>query len=85
MVSLEAKDSPDLTLPANPFRSMQTGQNSIAPESSLPQLFLLYCPALYIRKCGFCFVPGANTKADSNTILDGSDLIIAIEKDSLLF
>src|SRR6516165_12238607 len=30
--------SPDSTPPASPLRSMQTGQNSIAPENSLPQL-----------------------------------------------
>ena len=35
---LETEDSPDSTPPARPLRSMQTGQNSIAPESSLPQL-----------------------------------------------
>src|SRR5215472_10338770 len=32
------EDSPDSMPPARPFRSMQTGQNSIAPENSLPQL-----------------------------------------------
>ena len=32
------KDSPDSTPPARALRSMQTGQNSIAPENSLPQL-----------------------------------------------
>jgi hypothetical protein len=37
-VSSEAEDSPDSTPPARPLRSMQTGQNSIAPETSLPQL-----------------------------------------------
>jgi hypothetical protein len=31
-------DSPHSTPPARPLRSMQTGQNSIAPENSLPQL-----------------------------------------------
>ena len=35
---LEAEDSPDSTPPARALRSMQTGQNSIAPENSLPQL-----------------------------------------------
>ena len=34
----EAEDSPDSTPPARALRSMQTGQNSIAPENSLPQL-----------------------------------------------
>jgi hypothetical protein len=38
MVSSEAEDSPDSTPPARALRSMQTGQNSIAPENSLPQL-----------------------------------------------
>src|SRR5580704_19256973 len=38
MVSSEAEDSPDSTAPARPLRSIQTGQNSIAPENSLPQL-----------------------------------------------
>ena len=37
-VSSETEDSPDSTPPARPLRSMQTGQNSIAPENSLPQL-----------------------------------------------
>ena len=32
------EDSPVSTLPARALRSMQTGQNSIAPENSLPQL-----------------------------------------------
>src|SRR6516164_10408069 len=32
------EDSPDSTPPARPLRSMQTGQNSIAPENSLLQL-----------------------------------------------
>ena len=32
------EDSPDSTPPPRPLRSMQTGQNSIAPENSLPQL-----------------------------------------------
>jgi hypothetical protein len=32
------KDPPDATPPATALRSMQTGQNSIAPEISLPQL-----------------------------------------------
>ena len=36
--SSEAEDSPDSTPPARPLRSMHTGQNSIAPENSLPQL-----------------------------------------------
>jgi hypothetical protein len=36
--SSEAEDSLDSTPPARPLRSMQTGQNSIAPENSLPQL-----------------------------------------------
>jgi hypothetical protein len=36
--SSEAEDSPDSTPLARPLRSMQTGQNSIAPENSLPQL-----------------------------------------------
>ena len=35
---LESDDSPDLTPPARAWRSMQTGQNSTAPENSLPQL-----------------------------------------------
>src|SRR4029077_6566217 len=37
-VSSEAEDPPDSTPPARPLRSMQTGQNCIAPENSLPQL-----------------------------------------------
>ncbi len=37
-VSSEAEDSPDSTPPARAWRSMQTGQDSIAPESSLPQI-----------------------------------------------
>ena len=37
-VSSDTEDSPDSTPPARALRSMQTGQNSIAPESSLPQL-----------------------------------------------
>ena len=37
-VSWETEDSPDSTAPGRPLRSMQTGQNSIAPENSLPQL-----------------------------------------------
>jgi hypothetical protein len=37
-VSSQTEDSPDATPPARPLRSMHTGQNSIAPESSLPQL-----------------------------------------------
>src|SRR5262249_1677539 len=32
------EDSPDSTSPVRPLRSMQTGQNSNAPEYSLPQL-----------------------------------------------
>ena len=32
------EDSPDSTPPASALRSMQTGQNSIAPENSFPQL-----------------------------------------------
>jgi len=32
------EDSPDSTPPARALRSMQTGQNSIASENSLPQL-----------------------------------------------
>jgi len=36
--SAEAEDSPDSTPPARPLRSMQTGQNSIAPENWFPQL-----------------------------------------------
>ena len=36
--SPQKEDSPDSTPPARPLRSMQTGQNSIAPENSLPQL-----------------------------------------------
>jgi hypothetical protein len=31
------EDSPDSTPPARPLRSMHTGQDSIAPENSLPQ------------------------------------------------
>ena len=31
-------DSPDTAVPGRAPRSMHTGQNSIAPESSLPQL-----------------------------------------------
>src|SRR5262252_1337410 len=38
MVSPETEDSPDPLPPARPLRSRQTGQNSIAPENSLPQL-----------------------------------------------
>src|SRR6478735_8166722 len=38
MVSSKTEDSPDSTPPARPLRSMHTGQNSIAPETSLPQL-----------------------------------------------
>jgi hypothetical protein len=38
MVSSEAEDSLDSTPSARAFRSTQTGQNSIAPENSLPQL-----------------------------------------------
>jgi chromosome partitioning protein len=37
-VCSDAEDSPDSIPPASPLRSMQTGQNSIAPASSLPQL-----------------------------------------------
>src|SRR5260221_6095791 len=37
-VSSEGEDSPDLGPPTRPRRSMHTGQSSIAPESSLPQL-----------------------------------------------
>src|SRR5208283_443419 len=32
------EDSRDSTSPARTLRSMQTGQNSIAPENSLPQI-----------------------------------------------
>src|SRR5271165_6725539 len=32
------QDWPDSTPPARALRSMQTGQNSVAPESSLPQV-----------------------------------------------
>ena len=35
---LGSEDSPDSTPPARALRSMQTGQNSIAPENSLPQI-----------------------------------------------
>src|SRR5262252_3038005 len=38
MVSPETEDSPDPLPPARPLRSRQTGQNSNAPENSLPQL-----------------------------------------------
>ena len=37
-VSSKTEDSPGSTVPARPLRSMHTGQNFIAPESSLPQL-----------------------------------------------
>ena len=37
-VSSEAEDSPDAIVPGRALRSMQTGQNSIAPENPLPQL-----------------------------------------------
>src|SRR5580704_1908691 len=37
-VSSETEDSPDSTPPGRPLRSMHTGQHSIAPESSQPQL-----------------------------------------------
>src|SRR4029077_15375835 len=36
--SSEVEDSPDSTPSERPLRSRQTGQNSIASESSLPQL-----------------------------------------------
>ena len=36
-VPSQAEDSPDSAPLARPLRSMQTGQNSIAPENSLPQ------------------------------------------------
>jgi hypothetical protein len=32
------EESPDSTPPVRALRSMQTGQNSIAPENSLPQI-----------------------------------------------
>ena len=38
MAASSEEDSPDATPPPRPLRSMQTGQNSINPENSLPQL-----------------------------------------------
>src|SRR6516225_3412816 len=41
-------DSPDSTLLERPLRSTQTGQNSIAPENSLPQLGQVRCGSALI-------------------------------------
>ena len=38
MTGSSKEDFPEATPPARPLRSMHTGQNSIAPESSLPQV-----------------------------------------------
>src|SRR6516164_4276324 len=42
------EDSPDSTPPARPLRSMQTGQNSIAPENSLPQLGQVHWDSVFM-------------------------------------
>src|ERR1700693_1713235 len=47
-VSSEAEDSPDSTPRARALRSMHTGQNSIAPESSLPQLGQVRCGSVFM-------------------------------------
>ena len=39
---------PDSTPPARALRSMQTGQNSIAPENSLPQLGQVRCGCVFM-------------------------------------
>ena len=45
-----AADTADATPPPSPFRSMQTGQNSIAPENSLPQLGQMRWCSLRVAK-----------------------------------
>src|SRR5262249_3660901 len=51
-VPSETEDSPDSTPSARPLRSMQTGQNSIAPENSLPQLGHVRWGSVFINLTG---------------------------------
>jgi hypothetical protein len=70
-------DSPDASPPARPLRSMQTGQNCIAPENSLPQLgqvrlgsVLIFLTALQPRRRATPLAPsGAKSASTASGIL----------------
>jgi hypothetical protein len=60
----EVKGSPDSFPSARALRSMQTGQNSIAPESSLPQLGQVRWGCVFIG-----LTASAAIRAESKTML----------------
>jgi type I restriction enzyme S subunit len=61
------EDSPDSTPPARALRSRQTGQNSAAPESSLPQLGQVRWVFVLIVLTAFKFAIDASEKSSSVT------------------
>jgi hypothetical protein len=62
-VSSQAEDSPDPRPPASSLRSMQTGQNSIAPENSLPQFGQVRWDSVLIVLTGLSAATSADSKA----------------------
>jgi NAD(P)-dependent dehydrogenase (short-subunit alcohol dehydrogenase family) len=62
-VSMSAdEDSPDSAPPARPLRSRHTGQNSIAPENSLPQIGQMRWGSTLIIVNGSSAATSANSK-----------------------
>jgi hypothetical protein len=62
-VPSEGEDSPDSAPSASALRSMQTGQNSIAPENSLPQLGQVCWGSVLMGLTGLSAATSADSKA----------------------
>ena len=60
--------------PARPLRSMQTGQNSIVPEKSLPQLAQVRWDSLLMFLTAFQPQPETNNRASSSSAEPSSNI-----------